>query len=169
MTGTSFPTYAMPGALAFATDTGILYCYNSATASWSRVSRVGKQAYSAYGPAVDAQTTFTAFIDVPSLSVSWTADPLRLYRTTVIGLSDQQTNAANQTVAITDAANAIIRQTNQSAGINGFLSWNLPVTESGLSGVITRKARIFSTGATGRIRASTPNPFTILVEDIGAA
>jgi hypothetical protein len=130
---------------------------------------LGKVALASYAPAVDPATVFTAVIDIPGLSVTWTSDPTRQYRITVSGNSLQVTNTGTHTLYVTDAANAIQWQQNLTLGASFWGNWSGVSYLSGVSGPVTRKARILSTVASGNVRAQTLYPWTILVEDIGPA
>jgi len=116
-------------------------------------------------------TTFTTEADITGLTFTWTADATRMYRTTVQGISDQITNAGTHQLFICDGSNTHLRQANQVLAIASLAAWNLQHWESGISGSVTRKVRITSSAASGRIRQASPTsfPWTLLVEDIGAA
>jgi hypothetical protein len=132
-------------------------------------SAYGKVAYAFYGPSTDPSTVFTTVMDT-GLSCTWTADPSRMYKTTVCGFSSQVTNVASQVLTICDASNNVIKQMNQTAQVTaGYQPWNVVMYESGLSGSITRKARIASSAASGNFRAQTTYPWQMVVEDVGAA
>jgi hypothetical protein len=132
-------------------------------ASYPRGKLAGPQGTSA------ADTTgFTGVVDMPGMSVTWTADPARLYKITVVAQTDQVTANAQQLLYVTDAANTV--KGSQSFGVSSttplnFVPWNMQYTESGLSGSTTRKVRMTASAGTGRMR--TGNPWFLLIEDIG--
>jgi hypothetical protein len=129
----------------------------------------GKVALAASSSAADS-TTFTATIDVAGLSVTWLAAVARLYKITVAALTDQITTVAQQQLYVTDAANTVLGQFSNSVNTvgGGFCTWTCFYTESGLTGSITRKVRVSSSAATGRIRLPSTS-WRLLVEDAGLA
>jgi len=130
----------------------------------------GKVALSVWAPGVDPATAFTAVTDVTGLAaITWTPDSTRMYRLSVFGLTSQITNAANQSLYITDNSNNVVMQTNQTAPVGAFLSWNMVYYLSGVGVSLTHKVRVLSGAASGTMRALTTYPWYFLIEDIGLA
>ena len=123
----------------------------------------------ANGSMADA-TTYTTVADGAGLSVTWTADPTRMYKVTFCGSTDQITANAQQSMYITDGSNVAIET--KSIGVSStaplqYVNWLMSYYESGLSGSITRKVRAAASAGTGRWR--TGGKTYLLVEDIGPA
>lgn len=111
--------------------------------------------------------------DITGLSVTWTAVASRLYRVTLSVMGT--TNVAGDTLSafITDGSNVIKQacygQTNDATYGVGLTCFEVV---SGLSGSITRKARMgmrIGTGTTVTCRAAATYPGILTVEDLGAA
>lgn len=109
----------------------------------------------------------TTAVDVNDLSVSWDAVRGRRYEVTFDGMVGQNTNENGVYVAITDAANALVRagsRTLSNAAVGEALKFS--VEEQGLSGKITRKVRAQT--LVGGI-AVVLVPSRIQVHDVGPA
>lgn len=150
----------------------------AATALTARVVVV-EAATAAIGPvgsgtlaATQAVTTAAGITDITSTTVTWTADPLRAYRTTLqIGAADQTVANGVGTAYITDPSNVLKRNEAKTIVSGARSTFHLSVIESGLSGSTTRKARIATSGGTITLVATGAATFAPLltVEDIGPA
>lgn len=123
--------------------------------------------YIGYAQAVTNQAGITTEVDVTSLSVTFTAFADRRYKITALAnvLSAGNIRAL---LKITDGSNVVKAGAyNQLATTTGTLTAVEVV--SGLSGSITRKARLLQDSGTGGLTvvASATIPAFILVEDIG--
>ena len=118
------------------------------------------------------QTVTTAGADLTGVSVTWTADPTRRYRTWLeIGAADQTGATGLQTAVIADGSSTPLRQHSATCAPGSRLSHCLFIDESGLSGTITRKARFAPSAGSTVIAATGTQTYAprIFVEDIGAA
>jgi len=117
------------------------------------------------------QTGISAEADVTSLSVTWTAISTRYYKISVyLAPIRQITSAAIVVPKITDGSNNARVQANVSLGIDEFTSLAIAEVVTGLSGSITRKARIGTTAGTVSVLAGTAGQGNyIVVEDLGQA
>jgi hypothetical protein len=156
------------GAMLYASDTNAFYVLQSGV--WRKIGpwAFGNIRY-ASGTFADA-TAFTTVADVAGMTVTWTADPSRLYKITVCVQSDQITASGQQTIYITDASNTIINQA--AYGVNAtaplqYAYFNVQHFESGLSGSITRKVR--AAASAGSMRLRTSGARFIMVDDMGLA
>lgn len=100
-------------------------------------------------------------------AVTWTADPTRQYKISVLsGRLDQISVSSNGVFAgIYDGANTYRQGSYIAVAAGGYAYVNTFVIESGLSGSQTRKARANTQSGTLTAQAGT----ILLVEDIGAA
>ena len=112
----------------------------------------------------------TAATDITSLTVTFTANTLRVYRTTIYALVQQNTSAGAPNLTITDTSN-VIKATNESniASASNYLGFTLSVVGTGLSGSTVRKARAQTNANTCSVLGAATYPAFILVEDIGQA
>lgn len=123
-----------------------------------------------YAQATANQTGITTEVNVTGLSVTFTADSTRYYKTTIYTFSVQQNTAAGYAeFKITDGSN--VQKQNgviyQLAGVQSPMC--VTVVETGLSGSVTRKARALTNAGTLLLAASATAPMFIVVEDIGQA
>jgi len=119
-------------------------------------------------PTVDqAGIATTTWTDVTNMSVTFTADPTRRYKTTVV-LVSYPSVAATVSVRLTNAAgsSAIKAQYVSVPSVNGYAAHSFVHVESGLSGSNTRKAQAYVSAGTLTIYGSLPSCL-LLVEDIG--
>jgi hypothetical protein len=123
-----------------------------------------------YAQATANQTGITTETNVTGLSVTFTADSTRYYKTTIYTFSALQNTAAGYAeFKITDGSN-VQKQSGviyQGAGVQSPLC--VSVVETGLSGSVTRKARALTNAGTLTLAASATSPMFIVVEDIGQA
>jgi hypothetical protein len=116
------------------------------------------------------QTGITTATDVTGLSVTFTANSTRYYRTTVYVYSSVQNTAAGfPEVRITDGSNVQKQTCVFQLGAGGQAPFHFSVVETGLSGSTTRKARATTTAGTLLLAATSTGPMFIVVEDIGQA
>ena len=103
------------------------------------------------------------------VKVSWTADPTRRYKTTVLsGRIDQAGAASIDNVRISDVANGtnIIARNDLTLQAGEYGNIVVMAVESGLSGAIFREGFIFLTAGTAVVQSLTLGS-QIIVEDIG--
>jgi hypothetical protein len=117
------------------------------------------------------QTGISTEADITSLSVTWTAVSTRYYKISVyLAPIRQITSAAIVVPKITDGSNNARVQANVSLGIDEFTTLAIAEIVTGLSGSITRKARIGTTAGTVSVLAATAGQGNyIVVEDLGQA
>jgi len=117
-------------------------------------------------PAADQSGIGATMTDVTGMSVAFTADPTRRYKTTVV-LSCYPTAAAAVVVQLTNAAGGLLRRAFATVGAtNGYASLSIVAVESGLSGAQTRKVMANTSAGTLVIYSATTTAL-IVVEDIG--
>ena len=123
-----------------------------------------------YASVTANQSGITTAVDVTGLTVTFTANSTRYYKTTVYTFSAQQNTAAGYgEIRITDGSN-VQKQSGviyQLAGVQALMC--ISVVETGLSGSTIRKARALTTAGTLLLAASATSPMFIVVEDIGQA
>jgi len=117
------------------------------------------------------QNGISTVADITSMTAAtWTATSTRTYRTTVyLPYVQQKTSAGTVVARITDASNVDKQQWNGTMATSDFFAVVMQVIETGLSGSITRKARIATSAGTIDITQSSTAPGFIMVEDVGAA
>lgn len=111
----------------------------------------------------------TGQTDVTNLSVTFTADSSRIYRTSVYAIVQQDTASGLVFVRLTDGSNNQKNQWMQTSVATGFYTCSMVTVESGLSGSTTRKVRANAQANTMSIQAAATYPAVIVVEDIGQA
>jgi hypothetical protein len=117
-----------------------------------------------------AQTGITSETNVTGVSVTFTADSTRIYKTTIFSSTVLQNTAQGYpTLIIADGANAqkTFGQVLLAPGFQAPLI--ATITETGLSGSTTRKGRASTTAGTLTLGATATSPMFIVVEDIGQA
>lgn len=123
-----------------------------------------------YASATANQTGITTETNITSLSVTFTADSTRIYRTTLyIGYIEQVTTAAYPEIRITDASNVEKQRATWYLLAGHGDSVIMSVIESGLSGSTTRKGRAATNAGTLTLTAGSTRPMQIVVEDLGQA
>lgn len=117
------------------------------------------------------QSTISTTVDITGMTAAtWTATSTRTYRTTVYVPQVLQNTSTGIIVArITDASNVDKQQWNWTLAATEYGAVNMQVIETGLSGSITRKARISTSAGTLNLVQAATAPGFILVEDIGPA
>jgi len=123
-----------------------------------------------YASATANQTGITTQTDLTSLSVTFTANSTRIYRTTLyIRYLEQLTATGFAQLFITDGSNVekqrAVWRIDAAYGVQGILT----VIETGLSGSVTRKGRGATDAGSMTIQAGSTGPAQIFVEDIGQA
>lgn len=104
--------------------------------------------------------------DITGLSVAFTADPTRRYKTS-LEITCYPSVAASVVAAIANAAGALIRRGYVSVGaVNGYACITIFNVETGLSGAQTRKAQA-STSAGTLVVYGSATTCQIVVEDLG--
>lgn len=122
-----------------------------------------------YASATANQSGITTATDVTGLSVTFTANSTRYYRTTVYIYSSVQNTAGGfPEVRITDGSNVQKQTCVFQLDAGGQAPFHFSVVETGLSGSTTRKARALTTAGTLLLAAASTGPMFIVVEDIGA-
>jgi hypothetical protein len=117
-----------------------------------------------------SQTGISALTDITSLTVTFTADSTRYYRTTIWSLVRQNTAAGTPVIQITDGSNAQKTEGDFYIGAAGnFGTLCVQCIETGLTGSTTRKGRAVTASNTMDVIASSTFPAFILVEDLGQA
>ena len=108
--------------------------------------------------------------DITSLTVTFTANSLRLYRTTLY-LPDiaQITSAGFASLRITDTAGTASAISIVSQAASGETATVVTIVESGLSGSTVRKGRASTNAGTLTLVGTATSPMQITVEDIGQA
>ena len=116
------------------------------------------------------QSGISTITDVTSVTVTFTADATRVYKTTVhVPYCDQATTNGYQDLTITDGSNVEKSRSTQYVIVNQGQFMEVVAVESGISGSQTRKARFATTAGTANLGATATAPAFILVEDIGPA
>ena len=112
----------------------------------------------------------TSATDLTGLSVTFTATSTRYYRVSVfIPTVIQNTGAGAINLSITDGAGTVINSATTSVGTASYRVSMFAMTfESGLSGSITRKARLLTSANTCDTSVGATTPALIVVEDLGA-
>lgn len=113
------------------------------------------------------QAGISVITDVTGLSVAWTADASRQYRTTISFNLQKLTTANTAAVYITNAASATIIAKSVTLAINDLIPVHFEWVETGLSGAQTRKVRVETATGTLTVVNSFSRNGIIIVEDIG--
>lgn len=120
--------------------------------------------------ASSALTAVTGTQDIPGCTVTWTADPTRRYKTTLV-IPYVVLAAANGGFYghITNAGSTQIKSVmvSPNGAANATAAGHLTLVETGLSGATTRKGRVTSITGAITTHASPEYAPYILVEDIG--
>jgi hypothetical protein len=125
----------------------------------------------AYASTTTAQNGVTTTVDLTGLSVTFTAVPGRKYRTTLyVSRVAKNTAAGAASASITDATPTDLSLVSNSLAASELGQLLVQLRETGLSGSITRKGRIATSGANDLdVQSATSRPSFIMVEDIGPA
>jgi hypothetical protein len=108
--------------------------------------------------------------DVTGVSVSFTANSTRYYRTTFYCFAVVQSTANSfPIVQVTDGSNNQKGQAANYLAVGEQAHYNVSVVETGLSGTQTRKARGLVAAGSMLLAATATSPMFIVVEDIGEA
>lgn len=138
--------------------------------NWNNAVVAAGGGFVAYAQKTADQTGITAAADITSLSVTWTATAGRYYRITLhLAPIRQNTSGGIAVPTISDGSAVTKTQGNVSLAAGEFASICLVDIETGLSGSITRKARISTTAGTIDVLAATAVQGNyLIVEDLGA-
>lgn len=114
------------------------------------------------------QSGISALTDITGLSVTWTADPSRTYKTTVnVNLSKATSDAVALAIRNAASSTLIVRS---AYIIDGQIqTLQIVWTETGLSGSTTRKASVSATSGTVSVTNGFSRNGILIVEDIGPA
>ena len=125
----------------------------------------------AYAEKTSDQTGISAAADITGLSVAWTADSSRYYRISLyLAPIRQNTSPAVVVPVIADGSSTTKVQANLTLVAGDFGLVTIAEIVTGLSGSITRKARISATGGTVDVLAATATEGNyLIVEDLGQA
>lgn len=115
------------------------------------------------------QTGISAVADATGYSVTWTADPTRLYRIHCTMCIQKVTTANAVTAYITDASNTGIQASSVTLAINDLAMVVISKVQTGLSGSTTRKIRLETASGTVSVVNSFSRNGQLIVEDIGPA
>ena len=136
-----------------------------------QLDALGEVAYVSPSPFTTSSSTL---IDWPGMSVTWEADPTRIYKITAF-CANVLSNAGGagsvgkfQLVLLTDS-DAFKQFFNGHYTFGDSGSGQLVLREAGLSGSITRKIRVSTSLPSCDFASNALEPAFILVEDIGAA
>lgn len=114
------------------------------------------------------QTSISTIVDVGGVTVTFTANASRVYKTTVhVPYNEQAGTAGFQDLTITDGSNVEKGRSTQYGVVGQGRFAEVIAVESGISGSQTRKARVATSAGTMTLVASATAPAFILVEDIG--
>jgi hypothetical protein len=120
-----------------------------------------------------AGATTTAGVDWAGLTVTFTANPNRIYRTTAFGMlgSDNAASSDYVELVITDAAGTALAASRAIVQLVVLEGRSVSYVEIGATGSITRKVRVARASGSGTCigSASVNRQASIVVEDIGPA
>jgi hypothetical protein len=142
------------------------------TAINASTTELNTRGVKAYAQRTSNSTSFSAATDLPSLTVTWTAQATRRYR--ISSWFKMSADNATQIIVtqITDGSNVVQLQVETDARSSG-IAYSVPMEliQTGLSGSITRKVRALRFGGSGNINlvAAADAVAFIMVEDIGPA
>lgn len=111
----------------------------------------------------------TTTTDLTDLSVTFTAISTRIYRTTIYAIVQQDTTGGLIFIRLADGSNTQKQQWMMNSSAWAYYTACLQLTETGLSGSTTRKARGDTQTSTFSIQAAAAYPAFIIVEDLGQA
>jgi hypothetical protein len=115
------------------------------------------------------QGSISSTVDLTSLTVTFTADATRRYKTTLIlPYNEQATTNGYQQFLITDGSNVQKAGSTQFAVVAQGSFCQVIAYEQGISGSQTRKGRANTSAGSFTSNGSASEPASILVEDIGA-
>lgn len=116
------------------------------------------------------QSGITSITDITGLSITFTAESDRYYRTTLyIAYYQQETSQNYPVIWITDGSNATKQAYTHLFPASAGGPAHVVLLETGLSGSITRKARASTPGGGLTLTASASQPMQFFIEDMGAA
>jgi hypothetical protein len=139
--------------------------------NWNNAAVAAGGGFVAFASRTTSQTGVgTSATDLTGLSVTFTATSTRYYRVSVfLPMIIQDTAAGTPILQITDSAGTVINQATVSIPSASYRSPMFVMTfESGLSGSITRKARLLTSSNTCQTSVSSGSPALLIVEDLGS-
>lgn len=118
-------------------------------------------------PSVDTTGIGATMTDITGMSVAFTADPTRRYKTSVLFVCYPSVGPASIVAQIANAAGTLMKRSFVTVPTaNYYATVTVALVESGLSGAQTRKAMV-STSAGTLVTYAASTSALILVEDIG--
>lgn len=121
----------------------------------------------ANGATADSAGIGSTATDIAGMSVSFTAEATRIYKTTVTVCIQNGATVGVPGVIIRNGANGVIRQGSISAVVSQLSTVTMAVTESGLSGAQVRKASLSTNAGTVIYVGGFSRHGSIVVEDVG--
>jgi len=119
------------------------------------------------------QGGITTVTDITGLTVTWTAVANRLYRISAYSLILGNVVDDEAYMDITDGSNAVQQRASDSLGGTAptARAFAPVVTQTGLSGSVTRKIRVTRQAGSGAVQVAADgvHPAWIMVEDLGLA
>lgn len=166
-TSSTRPASPFEGQVIYETDTDKVLVYDGTSwlppenTAWGAVGRAQKT--------TDTSVT-TTIADITGLSITWTAQSDRLYKISFHCIALVGTADAYISVTVADSSNnrlTLFRGGNSPTtgrfSVTGFLY------ETGLSGSVTRKARVECNTGTATLEGAAGYPTQFVIEDIGPA
>ena len=161
-TSTTRPASPFEGQRIYETDTNREFIWDGA--NWYSPGLQASVSSTTATQSVTATTT-----DITGLSVTWTAVPSRVYKTSIYVPNGYPSTGSYPAVYITDGSNNRKQFSSFLLQSGVEATWVCSVVESGLSGSVTRKGRLSVNSGTFTIRAGADYPHQLIVEDIGPA
>lgn len=112
------------------------------------------------------QTVAASGTDITGLSVTFTAIPGHIYKTSWKMRVTKDATAGAVWTVLADAANNGIDQAFATMVASADINYTGFAIETGLSGATTRKMRLFMAAGQATVAAGATNPATLVVEDI---
>lgn len=159
------PSSPPAGMTIYETDTNRVLCWNGS--AWTPPSNLpwGTLGYAAQ---TASQSGFATESDIAGVSVTFTAEASRRYRTT-LRIPVAECMSVSLLAAFINDGGGRIGQGNESVGAGGATNHTVTTVTSGVSGSQTHKGRFWSSGGSATLTASAGVPIWIMVEDIGHA
>ena len=166
--------YATTGALPAATDGTVAYVdaddrlYLRRAGAWTLAGPLGRVAYV---EKIASQAGLTSQTDLTGLSVTFTAVSGRAYRLSAEGLFARSGSATPDFALMQikhTSGSPIYKEIQIHTPSNAYaLNGGGSIVETGLSGSLTIKVSAGGSGGAVELGATTQNPATLLVEDLG--
>ena len=171
------PASPFDGMQIYETDTNKVLVYNGS--SWVEISDLDNTGglsdnaplgiVARYTTTSTFSTTSTTPVDVTGATVTWTAASNKIYLVSYTTYLQKNSGNSYASVTITDTSNNVIsgRDYSYPSGTS-YLSGDVWVTETGLSGSVTRKIRTASANGTLLAHFASANyPTQLIVIDLG--